>query len=212
MNRLLPRLWRFLMQPLDPRLLALLGAALAVGSDHPLFRHRPVAGTLERPVAELLRGACCACGWWPRSRLSKLARLAVPLYLFGILLLVAVAVNGEVVNGARRWLHVGVTRIQPSELVKLATPMMIAWYLSRHQEDLRGRHFLAGAILLAIPLALVLRQPDLGTAMLIGASGFYVLFLAGLRYRRGDRAASAGPGIAAGTVVGDARLPAQTGR
>jgi rod shape determining protein RodA len=122
---------------------------------------------------------------WVVAQISppRIASLAVPLYVLGVLLLIGVAVSGDVVNGARRWLHVGVTRIQPSELVKLATPMMIAWYLQRHEDDLRPNHFFVGAILLALPLGLVLRQPDLGTAMLIGAAGFFVLFLAGMGYR-----------------------------
>lgn len=182
MRPLLPRLWQSVLRPLDPHLLALLGLLSLMGL---ITLYSAIDQSLSRWSAQLVNfGVALLCLWVvAQIPLARIARLAVPLYLFGVLLLIAVAINGEVVNGARRWLHIGVTRIQPSELVKLATPMMIAWYLNRHQEHLRGRHFLAGAVLLAIPLGLVLRQPDLGTAMLIGASGFYVLFLAGLRYR-----------------------------
>jgi rod shape determining protein RodA len=112
-----------------------------------------------------------------------LLRIALPLYVLGLLLLVCVAVFGEVVNGARRWLDVGVTRIQPSELMKIAVPLMLAWYFDRYEVTLQFKNYVVAAILLAIPVALVGRQPDLGTALLICAAGCYVLFLAGLSWR-----------------------------
>lgn len=112
-----------------------------------------------------------------------LMMLAVPAYGLGVALLVAVALFGEVSHGARRWLHVGVTLIQPSELMKIALPLMLAWYFHRHEASLRLRNYGAAALLLAVPLGLIAKQPDLGTAMLIAASGFYVLFLAGLSWR-----------------------------
>lgn len=109
--------------------------------------------------------------------------LAVPLYLVGVLLLLGVATLGEVVNGARRWLNLGVTRIQPSEIMKIAMPLMLAWYFQHHEASLRLKDYGIAALLLAIPVALVARQPDLGTALMISASGFYVLFFAGLSWR-----------------------------
>ncbi|ARU32408.1 rod shape-determining protein RodA [Sulfuriferula sp. AH1] len=112
-----------------------------------------------------------------------LLALAVPLYTIGVVLLVGVALFGDVVNGSRRWLHIGVTRIQPSEIMKIAMPLMLAWYFHYHEATLRLKDYGIGAILLAIPVALVARQPDLGTALLISASGFYVLFFAGLPWR-----------------------------
>lgn len=114
---------------------------------------------------------------------QQLIRVAAPLYVFGLLLLIGVAVAGDVVNGSRRWLNFGVTRIQPSELMRLAVPMAIAAYLHHRQDALKLRHFGLAALILVIPVALILRQPDLGTAVLIAASGFYVLFLAGLPWR-----------------------------
>lgn len=182
MNPQLARALRFVLRPLDPQLLALLGLLSLIGL---VTLYSAIDESLVRWSAQLLNfGAALLCMWLvAQVSPARIASLAVPLYLLGLLLLVAVAVNGDVVNGARRWLHVGVTRIQPSELVKLATPMMMAWYLHRHREDLQPRHFLLATALLLAPLLLVLRQPDLGTAMLIGAAGFYVLFLAGLRYR-----------------------------
>lgn len=109
--------------------------------------------------------------------------LAVPLYVVGVLLLLGVATAGEVVNGSRRWLHLGVTRIQPSEIMKIAMPLMLAWYFQQREAVLRLKDYGIAALLLAIPVALVARQPDLGTALLIFASGFYVLFFAGLPWR-----------------------------
>ena len=114
---------------------------------------------------------------------NLLSRIAFPLYVTGILLLVGVAQFGEVINGARRWLDLGVTRIQPSELMKIAVPLALAWYFDRYESSLRFRHYVVGAVMLLVPVALIARQPDLGTAVLILASGSFVLFLAGLSWR-----------------------------
>jgi rod shape determining protein RodA len=182
MTKLLRKVLAFLLEPFDLYLLALLGALAFVGL---LTLYSASDGSWARWSGQVINFAAALVCMWLVAHVTpnRLASLALPLYLLGVLLLVGVALNGEVVNGARRWLHVGVTRIQPSELVKLATPMMIAWYLQRYQDDLRPLHFAAAAVLVALPLGLVLRQPDLGTAMLIGAAGFYTIFLAGLRYR-----------------------------
>ena len=90
---------------------------------------------------------------------------------------------GEVRNGARRWLNLGFATIQPSEIMKIAVPLMLAWYFHRQEQGMRLRDFAIAAILLAIPVALIVRQPDLGTAILIFASGFFVIFLAGLSWK-----------------------------
>ena len=111
-----------------------------------------------------------------------LLRIALPLYLSGVLLLICVALFGDIVNGARRWLHVGVTRIQPSELMKIAVPLMLAWYFDRYAATLKLKNYLIATALLMLPVALIVRQPDLGTAVLIFAAGGYVLFLAGLSW------------------------------
>ena len=112
-----------------------------------------------------------------------LMRVALPTYVIGVLLLAGVALFGDVVHGARRWLHVGVTRIQPSELMKIAVPLMLAWYFDRYEATLRAKNYLIAAVLLVVPVALIVRQPDLGTALLVFAAGCYVLFLAGLSWR-----------------------------
>jgi rod shape determining protein RodA len=114
---------------------------------------------------------------------QTLARLAVPAYALGLALLVAVALGGEVVNGARRWLSLGFGRFQPSEMMKIAMPMMLAWYFHRHEGAIRLREFAVAAALLAVPVALIAKQPDLGTAVLVAAAGFYVIFFAGIGWK-----------------------------
>jgi rod shape determining protein RodA len=115
--------------------------------------------------------------------LHYLLRSAVPIYILGMLLLIGVALFGEISHGARRWLNIGVATIQPSELMKIAVPLMMAWYFEKHEATLTLRNYFVAALLLLLPVALIARQPDLGTSVLIGASGFYVLFLAGLSWR-----------------------------
>lgn len=112
-----------------------------------------------------------------------LAKLGPPLYGLGVVLLIGVALFGEVRNGSRRWLNIGAGAIQPSELLKIALPLMLAWYFQRREGILQLKDFLVAALLVAVPLLLILRQPDLGTAMLIAASGFYLLFFAGLPWK-----------------------------
>ena len=139
----------------------------------------------SRVAAQVANLAFALAAMWLVAQLSPqtLMRFAVPAYIVGMLFLIAVALFGDVVNGARRWLHVGVTRFQPSEMMKLAVPMMLAWYFHRRETALRLRDFALGALLLAVPLALIARQPDLGTAALVGATGFYVIFFAGINWR-----------------------------
>ena len=114
---------------------------------------------------------------------QTLARAAVPLYVAGVLMLVGVALFGIVVNGSRRWLNLGIVRIQPSELMKIALPLMLAWYFQKFEGRIRWQDFVVAAILIVVPVFLIKRQPDLGTSLLIAASGFYVLFLAGLSWK-----------------------------
>ena len=115
--------------------------------------------------------------------LHYLMRTAVPIYVLGMLLLIGVALFGEISHGARRWLNIGVATIQPSELMKIGVPLMMAWYFEKHESALTLKNYVIAALLLLLPVGLIARQPDLGTALLISASGFYVLFLAGLSWR-----------------------------
>lgn len=107
---------------------------------------------------------------------------AVWIYAIGVALLIAVAIFGLVKKGARRWLNVGIV-IQPSEIMKIAIPLMLAWYFQKREGIRSGLDYLVAAILLALPVFLIARQPDLGTALLVLASGLYVIVLAGLPWR-----------------------------
>jgi rod shape determining protein RodA len=138
-----------------------------------------------RVMAQVANLGVAFTAMWLVAQLSPqtLMRFAVPAYAVGLALLLAVALAGDVVNGARRWLHVGVTRFQPSEMMKLAVPMMLAWYFHKHESALKLRDFALGALILAVPLGLIARQPDLGTAALVGATGFYVIYFAGINWK-----------------------------
>jgi rod shape determining protein RodA len=115
--------------------------------------------------------------------LHYLMRTAVPIYVLGMVLLVGVALFGEISHGARRWLNLGIATIQPSELMKIGVPLMMAWYFEKNEASLTMKNYIVATLLLLVPVALIARQPDLGTAILIAASGFYVLFLAGLPWK-----------------------------
>ena len=113
---------------------------------------------------------------------QRLAQLAVPLYSLGVALLVATALFGITKKGATRWLNVGVV-IQPSELMKIAMPLMLAWWFQKREGQLRALDFVAAALLLIVPVGLVVKQPDLGTAILILSGGLYVIYFAGLSWK-----------------------------
>jgi rod shape determining protein RodA len=113
---------------------------------------------------------------------QRLMALAVPLYILGVGLLIAVAVFGVTKKGARRWLNVGVT-IQPSEILKIAMPLMLAWWFQKREGQLRPLDFLVAGLLLALPVGLIMKQPDLGTSLLVLAAGLSVIFFAGLSWK-----------------------------
>jgi rod shape determining protein RodA len=113
---------------------------------------------------------------------QTMMRFAVPIYVVGLALLVGVELFGIVKKGAQRWINVGVD-IQPSEIMKIAAPMMLAWYFQKREAVIRWFDFLVGAVLLVAPVVLIMKQPDLGTALLVMGSGFFVIFLAGLPWK-----------------------------
>jgi rod shape determining protein RodA len=114
---------------------------------------------------------------------ATLQKIALPAYLVGLLLLVGVAVAGVTVKGATRWLDIGVTRIQPSEVMRLALPLMLAWYFHKREGSRKPLDFVVAAVLMALPVALIAKQPDLGTALLVAAAGVFVIFFAGLPWK-----------------------------
>jgi len=115
--------------------------------------------------------------------LPRLMQLAPWFYSAGIVLLLGVEFFGETSKGATRWLDLGFARIQPSEMMKIAVPMMLAWYFHRHQGKIGILDFFAAAALLILPFALIVLQPDLGTALLVFASGFCVIYFGGLSFK-----------------------------
>ena len=134
--------------------------------DH--ARNMVIAGTILFVVAQL-----------PPQRLMS---FAVPLYTLGVALLIAVAVFGVTKKGAKRWINLGVV-IQPSEILKIAMPLMLAWWFQRREGQLRPLDFAVAGGLLVVPVALIMRQPDLGTALLVLAAGLSVIFFAGLNWK-----------------------------
>src|SRR5256885_386163 len=106
---------------------------------------------------------------------QQLMKVAVPLYMLSVALLVAVALFGITKKGAQRWVNVGVV-IQPSELLKIATPLMLAWWFQRREGQLRGTDFVIAMVLLLVPVGLIMKQPDLGTSLLVMAAGLSVIF------------------------------------
>jgi rod shape determining protein RodA len=112
-----------------------------------------------------------------------LMKLAPYVYVMGVVLLLGVEFFGETSKGATRWLDLGFVRIQPSEMLKISVPMMLAWYFHRHQGSLRVLDFIVAGVLLAVPFGLIVMQPDLGTALLVFASGFCVIYFGGLSFR-----------------------------
>ncbi|MEA3114058.1 MAG: rod shape determining protein RodA [Caballeronia sp.] len=111
-----------------------------------------------------------------------LMRFAVPLYTIGMALLIAVATFGLTRKGAKRWLNVGVV-IQPSEIMKIAMPLMLAWYFQRREGGIRWWDYLVGFLILMLPVAIIAKQPDLGTAVLVFAAGLFVIYFAGLSFK-----------------------------
>jgi len=181
-RRIFQRALARLGQGLDGPLLAITALLVVIGLAALYSASNETTGRIN---AQLVNLALALGAMWVMAQIppQTLMRLAVPAYVLCLALLVAVALFGDIVNGARRWLHVGVTRIQPSEAMKLALPLMLAWYFQRNESMLRLRDFAIAAVLLALPVLLIARQPDLGTAVLVGAVGFYVIFFAGIGWK-----------------------------
>lgn len=168
---------------LDWPLLALLIIMAALG----MVTMHSAVGSTDWRFADQLRNFliaflvmwCVAC-----LRPSFIMRTAPYFYIFGIVLLLGVTFFGETSKGATRWLDLGIARIQPSEMMKIAVPLMLAWYFHRHAANtMRIRDFLVAAVLLLIPAGLIIDQPDLGTALLVLASGFCVIYFGGLSFK-----------------------------
>ena len=171
-----------LVKHVDGFLLTVVGAQILLGL---VVLYSASGHGLDKVSSQMANIMVAASIMWLVANVppQHIMRLAVPMYAIGLLLLVGVALFGDVSHGARRWLHIGVTRIQPSELMKIAMPLMLAWYFDKYEGSLRLKDFAVAALILAVPVGLVAKQPDLGTALLISASGFFVIFLAGLSWK-----------------------------
>jgi rod shape determining protein RodA len=180
---MISRIFELLARRIDGPLMAALALTIALGLT--VVYSASGGSSAERVFSQGRNLALAVFALWLFAHIhpQTLMRLALPVYVAGLGLLVGVALFGEVRNGARRWLNLGVTVVQPSEVMKIAVPLVLAWYFHRHEEGLRLRDYGIAALMVALPVALIVRQPDLGTALLIFASGFFVIFLAGLSWK-----------------------------
>ncbi len=172
----------FLFRQLDLTLAVFAGLLVAVGLTV-LY-----SATYDAPARfydQLRNVGVAVLVMWIAAQVSPqtLLRAAVPVYAAGVGLLIAVFLFGVSRKGATRWLNIGVTTIQPSEIMKIAMPLMLAWYFHKRESMVRMRDFFAAAFLLLLPVGLIARQPDLGTAVLVFAAGIYVIFFAGLSWK-----------------------------
>src|SRR6185437_5114981 len=172
------RAFDFLARRIDGPLMAAIALTVALGLT--VVYSASGGGSPDRVLSQARN---LALALFAQVHPQTLMRLALPVYVAGLGLLVGVALFGEVRNGARRCLNLGFTTIQPSEVMKIAVPLMLAWFFHRHEEGVRLRDFVLAGVMLAVPVGLIARQPDLGTALLVFASGFFVIFLAGLSWR-----------------------------
>jgi rod shape determining protein RodA len=182
MGQLLARFWEFLSRRVDS---FLFGVALTIVGIGLITLFSAADQSLARVWSQVSSLAFALLLMWIVANIppQTIARAAVPLYALGIVLLACVAIWGVSVNGSRRWLNLGIGRFQPSELMKVALPLMLAWYFQKFEGRIGWKDFMLAAVLIAVPVYLIKRQPDLGTSLLIAASGFYVLYFAGLSWK-----------------------------
>jgi rod shape determining protein RodA len=175
-------IWDRIKRPVDPWLLLFILFLYTVSA---LLLYSASNRDLDRVLDKVTFMGISLFGMWCIANIQTrvLMQLALPGYIIGVVLLLAVEFFGHTSHGATRWLDIGITRIQPSELMRLALPLMLAWYFHHFESTLNWRHFVVAGLIILVPFALILKQPDLGTGLLIASSGFYVLFFAGLSWR-----------------------------
>jgi rod shape determining protein RodA len=167
---------------LDPALLAIVGALALIGA---LTLYSAGADFPWRFTDQMRNFAVAAAVMFVFASIppGTLMKFALPVYLLGVVLLLGVEFAGTTVKGATRWLNLGVLTIQPSEIMRLALPMMLAWYFHRREGQIRTLDFIIATVLVAVPVALIVHQPDLGTALMVLAAGSFVIFFAGLPWK-----------------------------
>ncbi len=180
-NRPVVQRMSFLWQGLDPSLGIILLCLIVVGNITFLSAS---SGTVVSWVEQLRNLFTAVIIMWITSRIpiKWLEKISFWVYLVGITLLIGVAIFGLIKKGARRWLNIGIV-IQPSEIMKIAMPMMLAWYFHKKDGVVQLKDFFVAFCLLLLPTFLIARQPDLGTAILVFAAGFYVILFAGFPWK-----------------------------
>jgi len=187
--------WQYRLHIDVPLLIALIGVS-AIGL---LVLYSAGGSDMDLVGRQLLRLCIAFTTMFAVAQVTPrwLQRMTPWVFATGILLLLAVLIKGEISGGAQRWLDLYFVRFQPSEMMKLAVPMMVAWYLADAPLPPNRFQLLASAVLTIVPTLMIIKQPDLGTALLIASAGFFVLFLAGLQWRLmailGGLAAAAAP-------------------
>jgi rod shape determining protein RodA len=158
---------------------------LLLGATGLLVMHSAVGGTDWRYADHLRNLLIGLCVMWVVAMVpfQYILKLAVPFYILGVVLLLGVEFFGSTSKGATRWLNLGFIRIQPSEMLKIAVPLMLAWYFHKRESSLRFYDFFAAGALLIVPFLLIVKQPDLGTALLVFGAGFCVIYFAGLSFK-----------------------------
>ncbi len=170
------------MTSIDWPLMLILLVLASVGM---LVMHSAVGGTDWRFADQSRNFMVAFVAMWVVAMTPPhiIAKFAVPFYVLGVVLLLGVFFFGDTSKGATRWLNLGFTRIQPSEMMKIAVPLMLAWYFNLREGPMRFLDFLVSTLLLAVPFLLIVKQPDLGTALLVFGAGFCVIYFAGLPFK-----------------------------
>lgn len=176
------RILFYLGRRMDKYLLIGIGTLLALGI---LVLYSASGESFPRLGGQLVNMALALTLMWLVANVPPhyLMRAALPVYLVGLALLVAVEAKGVIINGAQRWINLGFGNVQPSEIMRIAVPLAVAWYFDRYEAILRLRDFVVAGIMVLIPVGLVAHQPDLGTSLLIAGAGFFVIFFAGLSWK-----------------------------
>ena len=173
--------WQYRLHIDAPLLIALIGVS-TIGL---LVLYSAGGSDMDLISRQLLRLGIAFSAMFAVAQVTPrwLQRMTPWIFAIGILLLLAVLIEGEISGGAQRWLDLYFVRFQPSEMMKLAVPMMVAWYLADAPLPPNRFQLLASTVLTIVPTLMIIKQPDLGTALLIACAGFFVLFLAGLQWR-----------------------------
>ncbi len=178
----LTRLVKYAFKSIDWPLMVLLVILSIMGL---VVMHSAVGGTSWRYADQEKHFLLALFVMWAIAMTPPqiIAKSAVPFYLFVLALLFGVEFVGETSKGATRWLNLGFVRIQPSEMMKIGAPMMLAWYFQVRDKNIFFIDYLVAALVLLVPFALIIKQPDLGTALLVLAAGLFVIFFAGLSFK-----------------------------